>query len=212
MKIYSPANYAMGDTTPAAAVVTPNEKAQAEAAIKGMKSSLTGWLKYRGILQAQIAGTTPSKLPKATVAALLAARAPSDMQLGAELYALLSEMFDPNSLPAPTSPDAAVQLAQIALTGKLPTDTGPAAQGALWTWPVVVVIGAVLLTVIIKIQSDASVAEEQMHDACIQSGGCTDYGFWIKAAAIVVIGWLAWDKFGLREAATRSRRRIGGEA
>lgn len=209
MRIYSAPNYAMGATASTESV-TLSERSRAEAAIKSMRSSLAGWLKYRSILTAQVAGTIPSKLPKATVAAMIAARAPIEMRLGKELYALLCEMFDSASLPDPTTPEAAVQLAQIAVTGKLPTEGGPSAQGALWMWPVALVVGAVLLTVIVKIRSDADVAKEEMKTACIQSGGCTDTGFWLKAAAIAVLGWFVWDKFGGREVAGRARRRISG--
>ena len=67
--------------------------------------------------------------------------------------------------------------------------------------------GAVLIiSQLIKSKADVQLAHEER--LCKESGACTDTGFWLKVASIGVIGWLAWDKLGLREAAASARRKL----
>jgi hypothetical protein len=164
--------------------VTPKEKARAELEIKLMRGELAKWLKYRTLL-----GTPPTDI------------LPVERRLGQRLFVLLSEMFDAQTLPSAASP---IALAQIAISGKLPTETvSPSAQGIVWLWPAVAVVGLVLVTVIMKVRSDAADAADARRVQCIEAGKCTDTGFWLKLGGVMLVAWLAWDKFGLREAVER---------
>jgi hypothetical protein len=208
MSIYGTVNYAMGD-----AQVTQSEKARAETELRKMKTALTGWLKYRRLNDAVVAGQVKAKVPPGLAKKMLDVSRdwPLEQRLSKQLFVLLSEVFDSSQLPDPRDPNAAVKLAEIAVAGQLPKEAqGAQAQGLFWLWPAVVVVGGVLFTVVYKIRSDASLAEEKERIECIKMGACTDYGFWIKIAGVGVIAWLAWDKFGLREAATRARSKAGG--
>jgi hypothetical protein len=105
-----------------------------------------------------------------------------------------------------------VELAKIAIAGKLPEEAqAPEAQGFLpvvFIWPVVIIVGMVLWTIMTKIRNDADVAKEKERIECIKSGACTDYGFWLKLGGIALAGWIVWDKMGLREAVKPKARRI----
>jgi hypothetical protein len=110
-----------------------------------------------------------------------------------------------------SNPQAAVQLAQIAITGKAPTTTSsPTASGGTmpWLWPVVIV-GGLLLAVTTAISSYADVAKTQEQYACIQAGACTDYGFWLKAGGIAMLGWFLWTQTSLKDT-VRSLGKRGG--
>lgn len=179
----------------------------ATAKIRAMRRSLEGWLKYRRIMDGVAAGN-PAKplLPapgvKVVPQNLQAERYHDEQRLADKLYELLSELFPSSQLPSPNvkaDPDAAVRLAEIAISGQLPGElNAPAPQGFIWLWPVLIVGGVVLvLSSIVK--NFADVAKERERTRCIQSGACTDSGFWLKVGSIAVVGWLAWDKFGLRE-------------
>ena len=65
----------------------------------------------------------------------------------------------------------------------------------------VIVVGAVAFVISQKIRSDAEAAAEHERLECIKAGKCTDTGFWLKVGAVGLVGWLAWDKMGLRERA-----------
>jgi len=183
------------DTT---APITTATVRKAKAALLVMRASLGRWLNYRLTNDQNGVSST-----------LASQRAITEQRLATKLYSLLAEIFDPTTLPDPNladNPDAAVQLAQIAISGQLPSEqTQPAAQGMSWLWPVVAIVGIVAFVIITQINDDADLAAQQEHDACIQSGACTDYGFWLKVGAVGVIAWLAWDKFGLREFVTKKR-------
>ena len=104
-----------------ASATTP---AQAQAQLAKLKRSLTAWLDYRGRLDEIIAGKRTGRDASGSVAATQAAKRPKvEQPLATHLYNLLSEVFDPSALPSPNvaaNPNAAVQLAQIAISGQLP--------------------------------------------------------------------------------------------
>ncbi len=206
----------------AAAANAPIAKGSAAAAkveLGKMRRALTEWLKYRAIndqIAAGQAAQVPSPLlkkPGATppVPAVMALRLSRDrvddeLELATQLYALLSEVFDAQSLPDPDvtkNPNAAVQLAQIAINGALPGEqVAPAAQGSVWLWPIVVVIGAIAFVAITAIRSAADVAKEREQLECVKAGKCTDSGFWLKIGALAVVGWIVWDKMGVGDRVT----------
>lgn len=222
--MYSSYNYGMGEVTVPSAPTAAMSPAKVEAAqreLERMRASLKGWLAARakndavaagGVVQAAL--RRPGAVPVSTSVfrqRLQRTRAAYETRLAADLYALLSEVFDAAALPSPDlarDPDAAVKLAEIAIAGRLPTEAArPDAQGLIWLWPLVVVLGAVAFVITSKIRNDAEVARERERYECIRAGACTDTGFWVKAAGVSVVAWLAWDKFGLREATARLRRR-----
>jgi len=215
MPIYGSPNYSMG-LADANAPLTARNAAKAKADLARMKRSLRSWLHYRGINDAVMSGRgAPDALlkrpgarppaPADVAARLMGPRRADEQRLATNLYRLLSEVFDAGDLPSPDiaeNPHAAVELAQIAIDGKLPGETGmptPQGLGFIWLWPAVVVVGVLAMVITIKIRSDADVAKEREKFECIQSGKCTDSGFWLKAAAIGIGGWFLWDKAGLRE-------------
>ena len=125
--------------------------------------------------------------------------------LARTLHALLSEVgLDGSCLPEPdvaSDPDVAVRLAEIAIAGACPSELAtPAAQGLVWFVLAIPIAGVVLLGSQF-IKSRADVAKEKERLRCIRAGACTDSGFWIKTASVLVIGWVAWDQLGLRERA-----------
>lgn len=202
-KIYSSPGYSLG------AVDDTASQAQARAALDSMKRSLEGWLKYRRILDEYVAGKRPAPafgrapgvkpLPPAVVkATLFKERFATEQDLAETLFALLVEMGCPKaSLPAPSvqaDPDVAVKLATLAINGGCPE------QGLGVIWFVAVPIGALVLIISQYLKSKADVARDKARLDCIKVGACTDYGFWLKIASVAVLGWLAWDKMGLREA------------
>jgi len=214
--IYSAPAYQMGDSDKKDAMaVTPGEKAKAEAEIKRMQNSLKAWLKYRKINNEVAEGKRSAKIPPGIYKKILSSRRDwaLEQRMALELHALLSEVFDAAQLPDPDmskNPEAAVELAKIAIAGKLPSEAQSAeAQGIIWLWPAVVVVGLVLMTIMSKIRNDADVAKEKEHIECIKSGACTDYGFWLKIGGIALVGWIVWDKMGLREKiAPKKTRRV----
>jgi hypothetical protein len=118
-----------------------------------------------------------------------------------DLHALLSEVFDASSIPSPDlnrNPNAAVALAQIAISGRVPGDMAtPQAAGFIWLWPLVIVVGGIAFVLASKIRNDAETAQEREHYQCIRDGHCTDSGFWLKVGAVGFLGWLAWDRLGV---------------
>lgn len=224
-RIYSAPSYAMGalEVQQAAnAPVTTQQAAKAKAELAAMRRTLTSWLKYRRIND-QVASGQPVKpallrapgsiaAPAAVVRLNLQRERPaSEQSLALLLHQLLSEVFDPQQLPNPSSPNAAVLLAQIAISGKLPGEApAPSPTGMIWLWPAVIVASGIVLVIATKIRSDAEVARDREKYECIKSGACTDTGFWLKVGAVGLTAWLAWDKLGLREATQRLRKRAGG--
>lgn len=194
---------------------------KARRALESMKRSLRGWLKYRRLLDRYVSGQRPAPvlfrnpgaapLPPAVIATTLdRERYPVEQDMAETLHALLSEAgLDTQALPAPDvaqDPDAAVKLAAIALRGHIPSAAhGPAPQGVIWFVLAIPILGVVLV-IGQMIKSKADVAKEKEKLRCIESGACTDSGFWLKVAAIATVGWLAWDKFGLRESVAKRKK------
>lgn len=216
MAIYTAPSYAMGSTD------TPSDKQRAEAALRQMQRSLRGWLTYRRRMDNYVAGrVTPPMLfrrakplpPSAVAATLRRDRYRGEQDLADTLHALLVETGCPAAaLPASnvaSDPDAAVKLAEIALAGKCPSEaTVMQATGIVW-FALAIPIAGVVLVISQMIKSKADVEKERERLRCIEAGACTDSGFWLKVGAIAVTGWLAWDKFGLREAVEkRTKKRV----
>jgi len=196
---------AMGDAK-VVAPVTPAEKSKAEKRIKSMRRKLTKWIKARQINDEAAMGKRKAKVPAAVLAKTLplARDWKLEQRLAVQLHALLSEVMDASQLPNPDiskDPNAAVKLAQIAISGKLGGEAvSPSPQGIIWLWPVVVVVGMVMFTIMGKISSDADLAELKEMNRCKETGACTDEGFWLKMAGIALVGWIAWDKLGVKKA------------
>jgi hypothetical protein len=197
-----------------AAANAPITAAQAQKSARElaqMKASLRSWLRFRQLNDQVAAGVAVKPLLKSprAVAPPAAAfklklrkqRLIEEQELATNLHRLLSEVFDADKLPDPDvrrNAAAAVQLAKIAIAGKLPGEsTAPDAQGLVWLWPAVVVIGLVAFTIMTQIRSSADVAKEKERIECIKAGACTDTGFFLKLGAVAVIGWLVWDKLGV---------------
>ncbi len=219
MAIFGGPSYQMGadEAIVAAAANAPITASQAQAGkaeLAKMKRSLTSWLKYRAMNDQVAAGRasamptpllrTPGATPPAPAVMALRLRRQrfaDESDLAAQLHTLLSEVFDAASLPDPDvqkNPNAAVDLAQIAIAGKLPGEgAAPSAAGFIWLWPLVIVVGAIAFVITSAISSAADVAKEKERIECIKAGKCTDTGFWLKIGSIAVIGWIVWDKMGV---------------
>jgi hypothetical protein len=225
---YGSPSFSMGDEAlVAAAANAPVTRAQSQAAraeLGRMKKALTAWLKYRGMNDAIATGrgsTIPTPLlkhpraylPSPEVMALRLARARTarETELATQLYQLLGEVFDTASLPSPDltkNPNAAVELARIAVAGALPTEAAAQSpQGFIWLWPLVIVVGAIAFVIMGAIRSSAESAAEHEKLECIKAGKCTDAGFWLKVAAVGFVGWLLWDKAGLGARIMKGTRR-----
>lgn len=178
----------------------------AKQQIKSMQGSLKGWMKYRRMNDEVARGLRRAKVSAHVAAARLRRNRDyeAEQDLSSKLYHLLSEMFDPASLPSPDvakDPDAAVRLAKIAIAGQLPgtAPQAPVDLGIVWMWPVLIV-GGLVYVLSSTISNLADVAKEKEYYECVNTGGCTDYGFWLKAAGVLVVGWVVWDKMGLKNA------------
>lgn len=200
--------------TPTSQPVSQAEVQKAQAQLHRMRRSLASWLKYRKMNDDVVAGTRPStKWPQAVAVQYASQRNwDTEQKLADQLHALLSEVMPNAVLPDPdtkANPAAAPQLAQIAITGQPPAAvSSPQGQGATapWLWPVVIV-GGLLLAVTTAISSYADVAKSQEEYACIQAGACTDYGFWLKAAAVAGLGWFLWTQTGIKDTVKSFGRR-----
>lgn len=174
--------------------------AQAKAKLEGMKRSLKGWLEYRQKVDAVASGKVPGKVaPQVLAAKLRADRFAEEDALAGQLYQLLAQVIDPKRLPSPDveqDPNAAAKLAVIAIVGGVEGDQpAPVAQGGIGTiWPLALIAG-VALVIMHGISSAADVAKEKEKTRCIQSGACTDSGFWVKAAALVGIAYVGYNSF-----------------
>lgn len=189
-----------------AQAITTQEVAKAAAELNKMRAALAGWLRFRTLNDQVLAGTARVRKPlgyaQRTVAQSRSAAVEQD--LADKLAALLAALMPGQALPnadVTANPQAAVQLAQLALAG--PSALGPVATGGLgsvvsspWFWPAMIVAG-VLLTITSAIQSSADVAKDREEKACIEAGACTDYGFWLKAGGVIAISWFAWRELGL---------------
>lgn len=191
--------------------ITSTEVQRAAAELAKMRSSLASWMKFRSINDRVLAGTHPTKKPLGYAQRVVAgARDPAlEQDLADKLHALLSAVMQGQQIPDAdlhANPNAAVQLAQIALTGNAAVSS-PVATGGLgtivsspWFWPAIIVAG-VLFTITSAIQTAADVAKDKEEKACIMAGACTDYGFWLKAGGIVALTWFAWRELGVGDLA-----------
>jgi hypothetical protein len=177
--------------------------ARAARDLQAMQRSLRSWLRYRRINDRC---ATCLSSPE-----FMAQRAADEQRLATQLYPLLAEVFDASSLPSPDirkEPDAAVQMAELAITGKpSPVAQAPEAQGLIWLWPVAIVAGAAALVITSAIRNQAELAAERERLECIKAGACTDTGLWLKWGAILVGGWIAWDKLGVGDKVKAAMRR-----
>ena len=184
------------------APITLAEKTKAEKRIKEMRRSLQGWLKARKFNDEIAMGKRKAKVPADVFAKTLplARDWKFEQQTAIQLHGLLSEFMDSSRLPNPDiakDPNAAVKLAQIAVSGKLPVEaSSPSPQGLLpliFVWPIVLVVGMVMFTIMSKISSDADVAKHKEEEISLRAGARTDSGFWMKMAAISVVGLIVWN-------------------
>lgn len=177
MRIYSPVNYSLGsDTSPEVARQTLSE----------MKASLSRWLSFRYRTDEKV-GSNKYR----------AERFQDETVLAKKLYEyLLAAGFPSDELPVPdlvNDPYAAVRLAEIVVSSETPS---PIPQGI---FPLLIAAGGLVLVIGYWIKKRADVEAEKERLRCIQSGACTDYGFWLKLGSIGVLSYLAWNHFGLKK-------------
>jgi len=190
----------------ATTAITTTEVQQAAGELAKMRRSLKSWLKYRTLNDAVLAGQVVPKKPIGYAQRTITARRDMSLEqdMASQLSTLLATVMPGVTLPnsnVAANPDAAVQLATLAINGS--NTTAPAATGGFfsvpshpWLWPVLIV-GGVLLMVTTAIKSSADVAKDQEQTACIEAGACTDYGFWLKAGGIVALSYFAWNALGV---------------
>ena len=208
----------------AAAVASP---AAAKAKLQSMKGSLKRWLHSRSILDDYVAGKrkpAPGFLrrpgvkptpPSVVAQTINQNRYRIEQDLATDLHALLVQSgADVNQLPSPDvsrDVDAAAKLAAVVIESPLQGGGQAQAQGSLGSlWLVVIPVAGAVLILSQLIKSKADLAARQAELQCISAGACTDSGFWLKVASVAVVAWIAWDKFGVREAATKSRKKVAG--
>jgi len=183
--IYSTVNYGLGTTAPAPLAAAPGD---AMAKLEKMKDSLRKWLSYRTASDSRVD-------TDAEVKRLARSRMRDEQALTTNLYTLLTQAgFPETSLPVPDvkiDPNAAVELAELVISGETPA---PAAQGFV---PFLIAGGVVagLWAISSAIKSQADLAAEKERLRCIQSGACTDYGFWLKVGGISAAAWVVWSVF-----------------
>lgn len=200
--------------------------AHARMELARMRSALRSWLTYRAKNDLVMAGGVPKgregKLRADARIIISDARSRGtlanpghvdvtttelEQKLATQIHTLLSELMPNARLPNPDvrqNPRAAVELAQIALGDRV---LAPG-LGNISTvpWLPIAIVGGVLLTITTAIKSHAELAAERERIACIKAGACTDYGFWLKVAALAGIGWFAWTQLGLKEKVARMKK------
>lgn len=196
----------MADATTSQVISTADVQSAATSLGK-MRRSLKKWLKYRTLNDAVIAGTAKTRKPLAYAQRVVSSSrdAALEQDIATQLSTLLATTMPGIALPnadVTANPDAAVQLAQLAINGSnvvAPTGTSGLFASPVshpWLWPVLIV-GGVLLVVTTTIKTSADVAETQEQTACIEAGACTDYGFWLKAGGILALSYFAWNALGV---------------
>ncbi len=182
--------------------VSMSEVKKAKAKLASMRRSLGNWLDYRGRIDHVANGGMPGK--RATQREMAIAwnqihqRPRYEQQLATRLHGLLSTIEPDLVLPEPDlsgHPDAAVRLAEVAIFGP-PAALAGFPVATTWMWPALIV-GGLLVAVTVGINAAADVATEKERIACIQAGACTDYGFWLKGAAVVGLAWFVWKELGV---------------
>ncbi len=183
------------------ALVSKTDVARAKVELDRMRGALKSWLKYRTLNDDVLSGKAPTSKPRSYALEVIsqARDSATETKLAKQLYVLLCETMPGVALPDPdlaTNPDAAVELARLAINGSSPNSQQ--AQGAIaWWWPAIIV-GGLLMTITTVIKTSAETAREKERLACIQAGACTDYGFWLKAGGVVALVYVAWN-MGLGE-------------
>jgi hypothetical protein len=197
--------------------MTKSDVSEAAAELAKMRRSLAAWLRFRTTNDKVLAGTHRTRVPLAFAQRTILGHRDLavEQDLADKLSALLGELMPSAQLPNPDlsrNPNAAVQLATIALAGASPM--APASSSSLgglgagsppWLWPVLIV-GGLLLAITTAIKTAADVAKDQEEKACIQSGACTDFGFWLKIGGVAMLAYVAWNS-GLGGVV---KRRLGG--
>jgi hypothetical protein len=206
----------------ASQAITTTDVQKAALELAKMRRSLAAWLKYRTINDSVLSGTITKirkPLPYAQRVVSSARNMANEQDLADKLNTLLAQLMPGQSLPnanVSVNPNAAVQLAQIALQGAQGQvmESAAATAGFLstpshpWLWPVLIV-GGLLLAVTTAIKSSADVAKDQEEKACIEAGACTDYGFWLKAGGIVALTWFAWTQLGVGDVVKNAIKKGG---
>lgn len=194
---------------------------RAQVQLDLMKGTLAKWLHFRSLNDRVLSGAVvPSKVPPQAARQLIGAARDMEheQRLADQLHALLEHVMPNAALPSPdvaSNPNAAAQLAAIAVTGQAPVLQASGAQAlsgfasSPYMWPALIV-GGLLVVAVTAIRSAAEVAMHAEEQACIQSGACTDYGFWIRAAGVVFLGWFAWEKLGVGAKVKRLIAKGGG--
>lgn len=178
-------------SSPAYALGTDDD---AKNELKGMRRSLIGWLKARKRTNKSLVGK-----PAASEAVAIERRN-GEITLAKELYALLQQVYGDTGLPTPESPDAAVVLAQIAITEPPSSPESVGIFPAIGLIPALILgVGAVaLFTITTAIKSSAETQRRTEELLCVRETGfpgslfCTKWG-WLKVAAIGGGIWYAWD-------------------
>lgn len=196
--------------------ITKTQVMTAAQELASMRRSLASWLKYRTLNDSVLAGRkTDIKYPLPYAQRVIAGSRDLSIEqdLATKLSVLLAEVMPDVQLPSADlrqNPNAAVELANIALVGASPRPSalrqagGGMALGNVgathpWLWPVLIV-GGLLLAVTTAIKTAADLAAEKERLACIQAGACTDFGFFLKAGGILMIAYVAWNQFGVGDA------------
>jgi hypothetical protein len=192
----------MPATVMAPATVSTSDVMKARAQLDAMRRSLANWLKYRNLNNLVASGARPSKLPLALAKRVMVDERDWDTEqrLADQLTVLLHEVMPDAALPnqnVRVNPDAAVMLAQIAISGTAPNLAQPEAQGLPWI--PILIAGGLLLAFTTAVKTMADVAKEKERLKCVQSGACTDYGFWLKAGGIAALVYVAWNHLGVAE-------------
>jgi hypothetical protein len=182
---------------------TTTDAMKAKATLDKMRASLAAWLKFRKSNDDVASGKVPGKIAPAVLRQkLIAQRAAYEQPLADQLHQLLSEVMDSQSLPDPDldeDPDAAAKLAAIAVLGRAEGERAAPLPQGMWSpgtiWPLAL-IGGLAVVAMFGISSAADVAKEHERIQCVQSGACTDSGFWLKAAAVAGLGYVGWRMYG----------------
>lgn len=155
-----------------------DQLAQAARELARMRASLTAWLRYRMQVDAVAAKPGPGQ---ASAQAQQQSRAQHDAILAGKIRTLLAELVPAATLPT-AGYDQVLPLAKVALTGDV------------IGWPTTVASN-LLAVVVQSVTQSADRARELEHAACVRAGACPDYGFWVRAAALVGLGYLAYRIF-----------------
>lgn len=205
--------------------ITTTDVQKAATELAKMRRSLAAWLKFRTINDSVLAGTITQirkPLPYAQRVVAGSRNMANEQDLADKLNTLLTQLMPGQTLPnanVSVNPNAAVQLAQIALQGAQGQvmQSAAATSGVAsflstpshpWLWPVLIV-GGLLLVVTTAIKTSADVAKDQEEKACIEAGACTDYGFWLKAGGIVALTWFAWTQLGVGDVVKNAIKKGG---